>query len=44
VFQNGVPRKIFGPKRHEGVGGWRRLCYEELHNVFFLPNFIKVMK
>jgi hypothetical protein len=33
VFKNRVPRRIFGPKRKEVVGGWRRLHNEELHNL-----------
>jgi hypothetical protein len=37
VFGNRVVRRIFGPKREEVVGGWRKLCNEELHD-------IKVMK
>jgi hypothetical protein len=34
VLQNRVPRRIFGPKREEVVGGWRRLHNEELHNLY----------
>jgi hypothetical protein len=33
VFENRVLRKIFGPKRDEVTGGWRKLHNEELHNV-----------
>jgi len=33
VFQNRVLRGIFGPKREEVVGGWRRLHNEELHQI-----------
>jgi hypothetical protein len=32
VFENRRPRRIFGPKREEVAGGWRRLQNEELHN------------
>jgi hypothetical protein len=32
-FENRVLRKIFGPKREEVGGGWRRLYNEELHNL-----------
>jgi hypothetical protein len=32
VFENRVLRRIFGPKRDEETGGWRRLHNEELHN------------
>jgi len=31
VFENGVMRKMFGPKREEITGGWRRLHDEELN-------------
>jgi hypothetical protein len=32
VFENRVLRGIFGPKRDEVIGGWRKLHNEELHN------------
>jgi hypothetical protein len=32
VFENKVVRRIFGPKRDEVTGGWRKLHNEELHN------------
>jgi hypothetical protein len=35
VFENRVLRRIFGPKREEVTGGWRRLYNEELHNCTF---------
>jgi len=31
MFENRVLRRIFGPKREEVVGVWRRLHNEELH-------------
>jgi hypothetical protein len=34
VFENRVLRRIFGPKRDEVMGGWRKLHYEELHNLY----------
>jgi hypothetical protein len=34
MFENRVLRKIFGPKREEVAGGWRRLHNEELHNLY----------
>jgi hypothetical protein len=34
VLENRVLRRIFGPKRKEMAGGWRRLHNEELHNMF----------
>jgi hypothetical protein len=37
-------RRIFGPKREEVAGGWRRLHNEELHNFYALQNIIRVIK
>jgi hypothetical protein len=37
-------RRIFGPKREEVVGGWRKLHNEELHNIYASPNIIRVIK
>jgi hypothetical protein len=34
VFENRVLRRIFGPKREERAGYWRRLHNEELHNLY----------
>jgi hypothetical protein len=39
-----VLRRIFGPKREEVAGGWRRLHNEELHNLYTSPNAIRVVK
>jgi hypothetical protein len=36
-----VLRRIFGLKREEATGGWRKLHKEELHNLYFAPNIIK---
>jgi hypothetical protein len=44
VFENRVLRRIFGPKREEVAGGWRRLQKEELQYLHSLPNIIRVMK
>jgi hypothetical protein len=38
VFENGVLRRIFIPKREKVAGGWRRLHNEELHNLYTSPN------
>jgi hypothetical protein len=42
VFQNRVLRRIFGPKRDEVTGGWRRLHNEELHNLYCSPSIIRM--
>jgi hypothetical protein len=39
-----VLRKIFGPKREEVAGSWRRLHNEELHNLYASPNITRVIK
>jgi hypothetical protein len=44
VFDNRMPRRIFGTKREEVAGGWRRLHSEELHNLYGSPNIIRVIK
>jgi hypothetical protein len=44
VFENRVLRRIFGPKREEVAGGWRRLHNEELHNLHASSNIIMVIK
>jgi hypothetical protein len=44
VSENRVLQRIFGPRREEVVGGWRRLHSEELHNLYSSPNIIWVIK
>jgi hypothetical protein len=44
VFENRVLRRIFGPKRDEVTGGWRKLHNEELHGLYSSPSFIRVIK
>jgi hypothetical protein len=44
VFENRVLSRIFGPKRDEVTGDWRRLHNEELHNFYSSPNTIKMIK
>jgi hypothetical protein len=39
-----VLRRLFGPKREEGAGEWRRLHNEELHSLYATPNIIRVIK
>jgi len=44
VFENRVLRRIFGPKRDEVTGEWRKLYYEELVDLYSLPNIVPVIK
>jgi hypothetical protein len=44
VFENKVLRRIFGLKRDEVIGEWRRLHNNELYAVYSSPNIIRVMK
>jgi hypothetical protein len=44
VFENRVLRRIFGPKRDEVTGGWRKLYNEELHNLYSSPSIITMIK
>jgi hypothetical protein len=44
VFENRVLRRIFGPKRDEVTGVWRKLHNEELHNLYSSPSIIRMIK
>jgi hypothetical protein len=44
VFENRVLREIFGSKRDEVTGKWRRLHNEELYDLYSSPNIIRVIK
>jgi hypothetical protein len=44
VFENRVPRRIFGPKRVEVTGEWRKLHNEELRDLNSLPSIIRIIK
>jgi hypothetical protein len=44
VFENRVLRRIFEPNREEVTGEWRKLYNEELHNLYSLPNVIRMIK
>jgi hypothetical protein len=39
-----VLRRIFGPRRDEAMGDWRKLHNEELHNLHLSPNIIRMIK
>jgi hypothetical protein len=43
VFENKVLRRIFGPKRDEVTGGWRKLYNEELRNLYSSPSIIRII-
>ena len=44
VFENRVLSRIFGSKRDEGTGEWRKIHNEELNNLYFSPNILRVIK
>jgi hypothetical protein len=41
VLDNGLLRRIFGPRRDETTGEWRKLHIEELHNIYSSPDIIR---
>ena len=43
LFENRVLRRIFGPKRDEVAGEWRKLREEELNDLYSSPNFVRVI-
>ena len=43
VFENRVLRRVFGPKRDEVTGEWRKLHNEELNDTYSLPNIVRVV-
>jgi hypothetical protein len=43
VFENRVLRRIFGPKRNEVTGEWRKLHNEELNDLYCSPNIVRVI-
>jgi hypothetical protein len=44
VYENRVLRRIFGPKRDEVTGEWRKLHNEELHDLYYSPIIIRIIK
>jgi hypothetical protein len=44
VFENRVLRRVFGRKRDEVTGKWRKLHNEELNDLYSLPNIVRMVK
>jgi hypothetical protein len=44
VFENGVLRRIFGPKRDEVTREWRKLHNVELNDLYYSPNIVWVIQ
>jgi hypothetical protein len=44
VLENGVLRRIFGPKSDEVTGEWRKLHSGELHILYLSPDIIRQIK
>ena len=44
MFENMVLRRMFGPRRDEVTGEWRRLHIEELNDLYSSPNIVRVIE
>jgi hypothetical protein len=44
AFENRVLRRIFGPKKDEVTGEWRKLHNEELCDLYYSPSIIRIIK
>jgi hypothetical protein len=44
MFENRVLRRIFGPKRDEVMGEWRKLHDEERRDLYSSPSIIRIIK
>jgi len=43
VFENRVLRRIFGPKRDEVTGAWRKIINEDLNDLYGSPCIVRVI-
>jgi len=43
-FENMVLRRIFGPRRDEVTGDWRRMHNEEINDLYSSPNIVRMIK
>jgi hypothetical protein len=43
-LEDRVLRRMFGPKRVEVIGGWIKLHDEQLHNLYYSPSIIRIIK
>jgi hypothetical protein len=44
ILRNRVLRRVFGLKREQIIGGWRKLRNEELHNTYSSSHVIRLIK
>jgi hypothetical protein len=44
VLESRVPRRLFGPKRDEAIGDWRKPHNEELNYLYSSPNIVRMIK
>jgi hypothetical protein len=44
ITPNRLLRRVFGPRRDEATGEWRKLHSEELSDLYSLPNIVRVVK
>jgi hypothetical protein len=44
MFENRVLRKIFGTKRDEVTREWRKLNIEQINDLYYSPNFVRIIK
>ena len=44
MFENRGLRRVFGPKRDEVIGEWRKLHDEDISDLYSLPNIVRVVK